>query len=343
MLVLGSVTSETLAKGRSHDKPVVVERAVRQPLAPVNGYTGTIISSERARLAAEVPGRLLMVAEVGSKVEQGETVARLDDALLQQELIERSADVARIKARLVFNEQELSRLQRLAKKNNAAQSQLEQVFADRASAKSELVAARAREQRTREQLKRTHLRAPFNGLVTERLLHTGEWADEGSVVVSMTDPDSLQIQSWVSVSVLRFVQKQKMLAITLHGQEYQAAIRTLVPVGDMQSRLYELRLDLPPGSWTVGESVRIAVPTAEANEVIAISRDALVLRRGSVSVFRINAEGLAEQVDVTTGIASGSLIEVKGDIQPGDSVVVRGGERLRDGQKVKILNPDPAP
>ena len=131
-------------------KPVIVAEAQLRKLAPVNWYTGSVISREQARLAAEVTGRLLWVAEVGSEIEKDEVVARIDDALLQQEHAERQADVGRIKAQLGFLQQEASRLQRLAKQNNAAKSQLEKVVSERLAAQSELKGAQARERRTHE-------------------------------------------------------------------------------------------------------------------------------------------------------------------------------------------------
>jgi RND family efflux transporter MFP subunit len=321
---------------RSSEKPVVVAEAAMRLLAPVDYYTGTIISREQAKLAAEVSGRLLWVAEVGDSVEAGGVVARIDDELLREELIEREADVARIQARLQFLKLEAARLQELARSNNAAQSQLEQVESDRLAAKSELKAAQARARRSAALLERTQLRAPFPGVVTERLLYAGEWADEGAAVVAMTDPLRLEIQGWVSVSALPFLEQQMPVSFEYHGEVFEGRVRTLVPVGDIRSRLYELRVSLPEGSWKVGESVRIAVPAAIRREVLSVPRDALVLRRDAISVFVVDSDSVAHRVVVIPGIASGPWIEVRGDLKPGDRVVTRGSERLRDGQKVVV-------
>ncbi|MFQ5643700.1 MAG: efflux RND transporter periplasmic adaptor subunit [Thiogranum sp.] len=328
----------TATQALGSGKPVVVASAALRELAPVNWYTGTVISRERAKLAAEVSGRLLWVAEVGQEVEEGATVARIDDALMQEDLAERRADIARIKAQLKFLEQEASRLQRLAKQNNAAQSQLEKTVSELAAARSELKAAQARERRTAQQLERTSLKAPFPGVVTERLLHAGEWADDGSAVIAMTDPELLEVQSWVSVSALPFIKNQSTLQLEINDKTYQGTVRTLVPVGDQRSRLYELRVSLPAQQWNVGESVRIAVPTALAREVLTVPRDALVIRRNSISLYRVDDDNIARQTSVRTGIASGAFIEVRGDVKAGDRVVVRGGERLRDGQQVTVQN-----
>ena len=344
LLLAALIVVSPVAPGAGEDaRPVVVAQATLSELAPFNWYTGTVISREQARLAAEVSGRLLWVAEIGTRVGKDEVVARIDDALLREELAERQADVARIEAGLVFLRQESSRLQRLAKQNNAAQSQLEKMLSDKASARSELKAAQARARRTAELLERTSLRAPFPGVVTERLLKPGEWADDGATVVTMTDPELLEVQSWVSVFALPFIKPQQTLQLEIQGQRYSGKVRTLVPVSDMRSRLYELRVSLPGQRWHVGTSVRIAVPGAEAKQVLAVPRDALVIRRGSISLYKVNSDNSVERVEVTTGIASGDYIEVHGDVQPGDRVVIRGGERLRDGQTVSILNQDDMP
>ena len=179
-------------------------------------------------------------------------------------------------------------------------------------------------------------------MVTERLLHAGEWADNGAAVVAMTDPHRLEAQSWVSVSALPFIKAGETLDLKIADSIYDSKIRTLVPVSDLRSRLYELRIDMPPGQWSVGQSVRIAVPAQHPREVLAVPRDALVLRRGSISLYKIDTDSIARRVAVTTGIASGPYIEVLGDLQTGDRVVIRGGERLRPGDAVSVQPADKA-
>jgi multidrug efflux pump subunit AcrA (membrane-fusion protein) len=100
----------------------------------------------------------------------------------------------------------------------------------------------------------------------------------------------------------------------------------------------DLRLDFAGVNWRVGQPVRVALPTAVAKQVLAVPRDALVLRRDGSSIFKVNQDGVAEKVSVEIGIASGDYVEVKGDLKDGDPVVIRGGERLRPGQKVQIIS-----
>jgi len=321
--------------------PVVVEAAQMHLLAPVTWYPGTVISRHKARLSAEVAGRLRQVAEVGSNLQQGDVVARIDDMLLKQTLQENKAAVARERARLKFLNAEVKRLEKLAKQNTATQSQLEEAVANLGVTRSELAASQARVRLTQERLERTTLRAPFSGVVVERLLEPGEWADEGAAVVRLVDSQSLDVQTWVPVQTLKFLSTDSELRLHANPKNAMGKVHTIVPVGDGQSRLYELRLQVEDAVWPVGQDLRVAVPTGAPREVVAIDRDALVLRRDGAVVYRINDQNTAERVPVQTGIASGKLIEVTG-IRAGDRVVIRGGERLRPGQKVSIASEDGA-
>jgi len=317
--------------------PVVVERAEMRSLAPVIWYPGTIMSRHDARLAAEVEGRVIEVAEVGTRVQPGDVVARLDDTLFRQELSEAQAAVAREQARLAYLEHEVERLSRLATENNVAQSQLDQAVSNRGVTRSELAAMRTRVERARERLARTVVRAPFPGVVSERFVQVGEWAESGAAVVRLVDTGALEVQTRVPAKILAHIQVGSALRMQASPERASAEVRAIVPVGDDRSRLYELRLELAESPWPAGQSIRVAVPTAAPREVVAVHRDALVLRREGTSVFRIRDDDTAERVEVTPGIAAGDYIEVQGGIRPGDRVVVRGGERLRSGQKVQIL------
>lgn len=317
--------------------PVVVVEAQERLLAPTTWFPGTVISRNDARLAAEVAGRLVWVAEVGTVVATSETVARLDDTLIRQDLLERQAMVAREQARLTYFSQEVKRLQELARQNITTQSLLDEAFSNREVARSELAAAQARVQQIKERLERTAVHAPFAGVVTERLRQAGEWVDSGDAIVRLVDTQSLEAQTWVPVTALAYIQPGTELTLQASPQQISGEVRTIVPVGDERSRLYELRLTLSDSPWPVGRMLRVAVPTATPRETVAVPRDALVLRRDGSYVFRILEDGTAERIAVTTGIAAGSFIEVEGGIHPGDQVVIRGGERLRPGQKVNIV------
>jgi uncharacterized transporter YbjL len=82
--------------------------------------------------------------------------------------------------------------------------------------------------------------------------------------------------------------------------------------------------------------VRVALPQSEPARVVAVPRDALILRENSTYVYRLKDDNTVEQIAVRTGMGSGEMIEVLGGVAQSDRVVVRGGERLRPGQSVIV-------
>ena len=316
--------------------PVVVVAAESREMTPLIEVAGTVISRKDTRLAAQVEGQVTWVADVGSRLAAGDVAAQLDDVLLRAMLAEEQAQVGRAQASLGFHQAESKRLAKLASENHAAQSRLDQERRDASIARSELAAAKSRVTQIRERLDRAAIKAPFAGVVTEEFIQAGEWADPGTAIVRLVDAASLEIQAWVPVRALPFVQDSSTLQYTLAGKTGTGRVSTLVPVGDDLSRLFELRLIPDDNDITAGQSVRISIPTAAAEPAIVVPRDALVLRRDGSSVFRINDDNKAERVRVTTGMAQGEFIEVEGGIQAGDRIVIRGGERLRPGQEVEL-------
>lgn len=343
MFLINMVASPIVVSAADKQKParaaspVQTAQAIEHIMAPVSWIPGTVISRNDARLAAEVNGRIIWVAEVGAFVKQGEAVARLDDTLIKQESIEQNAAVEREKARLVFAKREMKRLKKLASESNAAQSRLDLAEADRSVTHSNVRAAEARAKLMQDRLARMVIVSPFDSVVTERYLQNGEWADSGTTVVRVVDTSQLEVQVRVPSTSLAFIKEGDEVELSSVNTTNKGIVRTIVPVGDDRSRLYEMRIDIKEANWPAGTTVRVAVPVSNARKVIAVLRDALVLRRSGASLFRIRPDNTAEHLSITIGIASGDYIEVKGDVKPGDHIVIRGGERLRAGQSVRIL------
>ena len=155
------------------------------------------------------------------------------------------------------------------------------------------------------QLAKTEIIAPFPGIVTERLLSPGEHTQPGDPVIRLVQPDALEVVARAPLASLNYVAEGGELNVKSDRQSGTGVVRTIVPFGDGRSHLFELRVTLPASPWRVGQSVRLSVPSADPIEVLAVPRDALVLRREGTSVFRIVDEETAE--------------------------------RLREGQKVSVL------
>jgi RND family efflux transporter MFP subunit len=316
--------------------PVRVAEAKIQEMSAIILVPGTVVSRYDARISADVEGVLLEVADIGTEWQRGQVVAKVRNTILELREPELAAQVNREQAQLEFYDREMERLERLAQQNNAARTQLDQTHADRQMAFSDRSVAEARLAQVRDQIERTRNKAPFDGVVVERFKRPGERVNVGSEILRMVDPGSLEIITRAPLEYLPFVQVGQVVGVSAGGRVDEATVRTIAAVGDENTHVFELRADVSDADYPVGLTVRLTLPASHTREVLAVPRDALVLRASSTAVFVIDQEEVASRVPVTTGLAIGDRIEVQGDIQAGDRVVIRGNERLRPGQKVII-------
>lgn len=316
--------------------PVQVVDARNIELAPGIWIAGTVISHQDARISSEVEGRIELLVEIGDEINEGEIIAKIDDTTIRMQLEEARAEISPIEAKLNFFNRQAERLNQLAKQNNAAKNRLDEVNSDRDQMRGELSMMNTRLAQARDKLNRTTILAPFNGVVAERFKEAGEWAKIGDELVRLVNTESTEIQGRIQQQSATFIKKGDSIEVTDGQARTMATVRTLVPVGDDISRLYEIRLDFDETAWLAGHAVRIKVPTAIPQNVLVVPRDALVIRENTIKVFRILEDNTAEAVYVKTGIANDMLIEVTGDINEGDKIVVRGNERLLPQQQVNI-------
>jgi len=317
---------------------VVVALAKLQTIAPSTLVAGTVVSRNDANLAAEVEGRLVHVADVGTPVNTGDMIARIEDTFLRLLNDQLKAEVERAQARLRFLEGEEKRFARLAESNLAATTQLDETRSDRDVARGDLAVARARKAQNSDLLARTKILAPFGGVVVERLMTPGERGMEGEDVVRLVDQTNLEIIARAPLEYYSFVKLGQLLEVRAGSIIELASVRAVVAVGDENTHQFELRLDLEGSRFPVGQTLRVAVPQDDQREVLAVPRDALVLRSDGQNVFVIDKNNQAQKISVITGIGAGDSIEVSGTISPGDRVVIRGNERLQPGQTVNIMD-----
>ena len=318
---------------------VIAEQVQKKNIAPTALYSATVISRDDANLAGELSGRLTWVAEVGDRFDKGNPVAKLDDVFIKQQVIEERATIQSETAKFDFHSKEVERFNKLLLDNNVAHSQLDQAVSNQAVSRSNITSAEARLAQAEEHLSRTNILAPFNGVISERLLQAGEWADNGETIVRLVSASNLEIKTHTPAATLQFVTIGTSLTYTDGKSTGEGSVRTFVPVGGDVSRLYELRISVSDPTLSAGNLLRISIPTAHAREAVLVPRDALVLRREGIYVFRINEQSVAERISVETGIAENNYIEVIGSIHPKDLVVTRGGENLRPGMPVSIKPP----
>jgi RND family efflux transporter MFP subunit len=316
--------------------PVSVAQAKQTEFAPLLWAPGSVVSREDARVATEQDGRVTQVAEVGTRVRRGDVLAQLEDNLLRLQERQNQADIDRIEAQLDYARSQEERLGALVQKNSIAGSQHDEARSQRRVLEQDLQRARVALDQARHRLRNATVRAPFDGTVAERFIQAGEYLGVGMPVVRLVNTASLEVRAQAPVNLAARLKPGMDVALREGETELHQIVRAVVPVGDESSRQFELRIALDSAQWPIGSALQVGLPSAAPRAVVAVPRDALVLRANETFVVKVGADDTAQRVPVRTGGAQGELVEVIGDVVAGDRLVVRGGERLSPGQRVRI-------
>lgn len=314
---------------------VVMAKMVR--MAPNMALPGTVMSRNDSRLASEVEGRVAWVAEVGTAVKQGDVVAKIDGDVIGLQLASDRANTARLAAQLSYDRGQADRMQKLFAMNAIAKSTRDQAVSTRDMDAAALAQAQAAQKRSQYLFDHSQIRAPFPGRVVARLINAGEYAAAGKDIVRLVQTDAIEVSTQIPIDASRFLHEGQTEIVIIQNRPVAGTVRAVVPVGDIASRTLEIRLTLPPNSAYVGDAAKVLIPSAQPRNVLAVPRDALILREDNTYIFKVDKKNVATWVAVETGAEDGKLVEVKGRVGAGDHVIVRGGERLEGGQKVRAI------
>jgi len=325
---------------------VNVVKAKMASLSPVAWASGTVVSQNDANLAVEVSGRLISLSAIGSQVQQGAVIARIDDQQLSIQLQEEQASLLNNQAQLRFLEAEVIRKKQLVKKKLAADTELDKTISERDIAQADVMAAQARVANAQQKVSYTELKAPFSGLVVERIAKLGEYVNSGTAIIRLVQTTNSEAAIFAPIVAYQFLKNAQQLTVESPLGTGMVKIKTIVPVANARSHLMEVRVDMAQLDWPIGLNVKAKVVNGPSEVVLAVPRDALVLRRDGASVFRVNKEGqafTAQQIPVEIGSAMDNLVAITSilataEISEGDAIVIRGAERLQDGQTVKVKN-----
>lgn len=308
--------------------------------APV--ITGAIQPARRADLRAEVAAVVLQVArDNGERVRAGDLIIRLDATAIRDSLT--SADEAVRAAQQSFEQTErvLARQRTLNQQGMISMQGLEDAEVRRNSAQSELAAAKARAVTARQQVSRTEVRAPFDGVVSERKISVGDTVQVGRELVKVIDPASMRFEGQISADRLGELKIGQPVAFRINGfgdTEFRGKLARIDASANSTTRQVEVTAEFDDRS----KAPQVAGLYAEGR-VESADRRALVLAEGSVQrqgdaafVWKIAGNQL-KKVAVTLGERDdrrGEIVIASG-LALGDQVLRAPTGNLTDGVPVQ--------
>ena len=317
-------------EGAQKAKPVPVVAVQKAQVAPISrtlDLTGTATPTRQARLASPGEGPIQ-----NCRVREGDQVKRGERVLTIGRSGAAAAQVTAMAESVKEQAAELNRTKILVQSGAIPGSQL-----DTARAKYE--GARALMAKARESAGDYSVAAPWDGVVSKVLVKDGDFVAPRAPLVEMYDPNSLVIRLAVPEAQSTLVFKGMPVKVQMDaypGKTFEGKISLVYPDLDtrMRTRTAEVKLDYPV-ALIPGMFARLQVVIETAADAVVVPGDAVLVLPNGEKVAFIIKDGKAQRRVLQTGLEAGGQVQIVSGVQPGETVVTAGNEKLKDGMEVK--------
>lgn len=314
---------------------------------------GTLQAAQTSQLASQVMGNIAeMRVKEGDRVTRGEVLAVLDDAqpraaverataaehAAQQEILAADSDYSLAQATL-------KRYQDLYAKKSVSPQEFDEVKArEQASAARDQLAraglAQAQAALTQAQttLSYTRVRAPFDGVVTEKRADPGTLASPGMPLLTVEDQRRFRLEASVDEGDIHLIKPGQAVPVTLDslpGAQFNGRVAQIVPAADPASRSFIVKVELPADSRLRSGLFGRAHLARGQRQAILVARSAVVERGQLQGVYVVGEDQVATLRYITLGQTAGELVEALSGVQGGERVVAAPGDRDLGGKRVE--------
>jgi RND family efflux transporter MFP subunit len=285
---------------------------------------GTIEAINHATVAAQTAGRVAAIYyDVGDYVPAGAVIVRLRATEQHAALLQANATLRAASARALETETRYRRIRDMYERQVVPKADLDQATADRDAAAAQLSAARAAVLSAQQGVAYTEVRAPYAGVVTQRLVQMGETVAPGTPLMSGVSLQRLRVAVDIPQSIADVVRRRMKAAIYVDGRRIEAAHVTVFPVAATTSNTFRAWLDLPegiPGLYP-GMYARVGLVVGE-RERLLVPASAIVRRSAVTAVYLVRQDGWTSMQQVRLGESYGERFEVLSGLEPGDRVAL---------------------
>lgn len=325
--------SSSLVPGnlRAQDRPatpVIVAEVLKQPLEEDISLVGRIQPRRASLVAAETEGLVISrFVDSGQTIRRGQALFQLDNDQLTAGLQEAQADFEHRQANHNHSRE-------LRKTDSISDQELRDDAYQLARARAKLTGLEA-------QVANLSVRAPFSGHIIQTFTAVGQWVQRGGDIARIIYTDTIRVHVNVPerhIPHLRLGAKAEIAVDALGGVAVAGRIVAILAEGYAESRTFPVIVEAhnPQGLMRSNMSARVRFRMPQTHESILVHKDALVSGPMGNLVY-LAQDGKAVSRPVQTGLAYKGFVAVDGDLQPGDLAVVRGNERLMDGQAIRII------
>lgn len=323
-----AVDATTVAKPAA---PVQVKKAEQRDLIRRATYTGSVEPVRVARMASPAEGPIVECAvREGDKVVKDQRLVRVGRSHMAESGLEAARE------ELKRQEADFKRVEQLVTSGSLPGEQLEIARAALKRAEAQVAAAETG-------AGDYEIEAPWDGVVSKVWISEGNYVAPRAPLVEVYDPASLRVRFSVPEQDARFLKTGVAVQVTLDaypGKTFEGTVERIYPQLEAATRTITveagLNADVPLLS---GLFARVAVPMEKAAHAVVIPSGALLALPNGDSVVLVAQDEKAVRRPVKTGLEAGGFVQILEGVTPGEDVIVRGQENLKDGAGIKIMGP----
>lgn len=302
---------------------------------------GSVVPDQQARIASRLMGYIRkMSVEVGQKVKRGDLLFEIDPQDIQSQISQARAGYQQAQAALENAKADYQRFSQLYKEESVSRQQYDGIRLQYSVAQENLSAAKAGLEQAEAQINYANVRAPFDGVVVQKMASAGDLAAPGQPVVVIENLTSLSVQTEVSQDLFAEIKVGDKAEIVIDGlhKSLTGEIYSLVSAANPRTRGHATKLSLPEvTNVNSGTFARINFVRGE-RQTLFIPINAIVVRGGIEGVFVVSDEHIAQFRMVRTGMSMNGKIEVQAGLDIDEVIVVSNNQVLVNGDKLVITS-----
>jgi len=322
--------------------PENITVATKSMITSGPAISGTLVADRTASIRAEVAGSVVAVLlDPGSPVSKGTPLVRIDDSGIRDAFLSAKSGVTQAEMGADIARREADRAEKLLAAGAIAQSAAEQARRAALGATAALDDAKARLASAQKNMDNTVVKAPYDGIVSERQVNPGDVVAPGAPLVTIVDPSTMRLEGAVPADQLASVRVGAPVTFSVTGypgRTFTGAISNIYPSADPGTRQVRLFARIPnAGRGLVAGLYATGRVSSISHDGLVVPATAIDLRGLKPIATRLHG-GKVERIDVTLGTRDEATerIEITSGVAAGDTLLLGAAQGITPGTPLRV-------
>jgi membrane fusion protein (multidrug efflux system) len=338
---MSNAKEKAAAMTRGRILTVEVMPVFNKDITPILTFTASLEPVWHSDISPKVDGRIeSLYTDEAQKVSAGQIIAKLENIDFSAQVSQAEGTLYSVSADLAQAKSDLARNKMLVEQGALSQQQYDASVAKVASLEGQMRASQGNLGYQQSRLGFTDVVTPHAGTVLTRYLQPGDYAKAGTPIFTIADTSVMLAKATVGegqITQVKLGDPAQVLVEALSDQPFTGKITKIVPAASVPARTFTLEVSIDNSQDTLlsGLTAKVMAKGKERTNALVVPESALVLFEDQQTVF-VLANDQVVQRKLRLGYIGNGWAEVLSGLNPGDLIVVKGQNTIRDGSKVQV-------